>query len=357
MEEEAKPYDSHREDDLQKLQDDQVRAAILHGCQGEDDAVSKSMEQSSMAEAIPKDPLPSETAAWVVRLEKIEAAMEKQTADIKKLQESLQSANQQISDLKMQMEGRKEEQQKEKNTHDEEKLRMMEKENQRLSGEVESLKEEKQNLSTEVESLKAEKERSENQINDLKTQMKEYQAEKKTHDEEKLRIEKEKQNLSVEAESLKKENRALQEQLDARFSRGWELFEAYRKVSEHTRQILHNGVFTQEASFMSFICGGAQLTALDRLWDALRDCVLRGQQDDAAILWDIFEYCLELVNASRTQAKYEILSVKVGDSFDSDCHSEGPNSKAQGIVREVYLQGYRNTYSDRIMKKSIVQVG
>ena len=158
-------------------------------------------------------------------------------------------------------------------------------------------------------------------------------------------------------ESLKKENLALQEQLDARFSRGWELFEQYLNVSEHTRQILHNGVFTQEASFMSFICGGAQLTALDRLWDALRDCVLRGQQDDAEILWDIFEYCLELVNASRTQAKYEILSVKVGDSFDSDCHTEGPNSKAQGIVRGVYLQGYRNTYSDRIMKKSIVQVG
>lgn len=305
MEEEATWYDSHREDDTQKLQDDQVHAAILHGCQGEDDAASKSMEQSSMAEAIPKDPLPSETAAWSVRLEKIEAAVKKQAADIKELQKSLQNA----------------EQQKEKKTHDEEKLRM-EKENQRLSGEVESLKEENQNLSGEVKDLQAKN-----------------------------------QNLSGEVESLKKENHALQEQLDARFSRGWELFEAYRKVSEHTRQILHNGVFTQEASFMSFICGGAQLTALDRLWDALRDCVLRRQQDDVKILWDIFKYCLELVNASRTQAKYEILSVKVGDSFDSDCHSEGPNSKAQGIVRKVYLQGYRNTYSDRIMKKSIVQVG
>jgi len=356
MEEEAKRYAIHQEDDTQKLQDDQVHAAILHGCQGEDDAASKSMEQSSMAEAIPKDPLSSETEALVVRLEKIEAAMEKQTADIKELRKSLQSAEQQISDLKMQMEGRKEEQQKEKKTHDEENVRI-EKKNQRLRGEVESLKAEKKNLSTEVESLKAEKERSEKQINDLKTQMEEYRAEKKKHDEESLRMKEEKKNLSGEVKDLQAKNRALQEQLDARFSRGWELFEAYRKVSEHTRQILHNGVFTQEASFMSFICGGAQLTALDRLWDALRDCVLRGQQDDAAILWDIFEYCLELVNASRTQAKYEILSVKVGDSFDSDCHSEGPNSKAQGIVREVYLQGYRNTYSDRIMKKSIVQVG
>ena len=342
MEEEAKRYAIHQEDDTQKLQDDQVHAAILHGCQREDDAASKSMEQSSMAEAIPKDPLSSETEALVVRLEKIEAAMEKQTADIKKLQESLQSAERQIRDLKMQMGVRKEEHPTEKKTHDEEKVRI-EKENQRLRG--------------EVESLKAEKERSEKQINDLKTQMEEYRAEKKKHDEESLRMKEEKKNLSGEVKDLQTKNHALQEQLDARFSRGWELFEAYRKVSEHTRQILHNGVFTQEASFMSFICGGAQLTALDRLWDALRDCVLRGQKDDAEILWDIFEYCLELVNASRTQAKYEILSVKVGDSFDSDCHSEGPNSKAQGIVREVYLQGYRNTYSDRIMKKSIVQVG
>ena len=331
MEEEAKRYDSHPEDYHQMLQDDQVRAAILHGCQGEYDAVSKSMEQSSMAEAIPKDPLPSETAALAVRLKEIEASVRKQAADIKELQESLQSAKQQISDLKMQMG----EHPTEKKTHDEEKVRI-EKENQRLRGEVNDLQTKNQNLSGEVKNLQAKNQNLSSEVKDLQAKN---------------------QNLSGEVKDLQAKNRALQEQLDARFSRGWELFEAYRKVSEHTRQILHNGVFTQEASFMSFICGGAQLTALDRLWDALRDCVLRGQQDDAEILWDIFEYCLELVNASRTQAKYEILSVKVGDSFDSDCHTEGPNSRAQGIVREVYLQGYRNTYGDRIMKKSIVQVG
>ena len=170
-------------------------------------------------------------------------------------------------------------------------------------------------------------------------------------------MQEEKQRLEQRKNALEKANHALQMQLEERFGRGWELFEQYRNVSEYTKKILHNGVFTQEGSFMSFICGGAQTTSLDRLWEALRDCLMRRQQKDAEILWDIFEYCLELVNASRTQAKYEILPVKEGDTFDPDCHMEGPDSKAQGTVCGIYLRGYRNTYGDKIMKKSIVQVG
>lgn len=191
-----------------------------------------------------------------------------------------------------------------------------------------------------------------------------YQAEKRKSDTLSVKLQNEinalkqdNQRLEQRKHSLEKANESLQSQMDQRFARGWELFEAYQNVDAHTKQLLHNGVFTQETNFMSFICGGAQTGSLEKLWDALKECIMYGQQKDAETLWDIFEYCIELVNSSKAQAKYEVLPSKEGDRFDPDIHTEGPNSLAQGKVLNVYLPGYQNTYNGKIIKKSIVQVG
>lgn len=143
-------------------------------------------------------------------------------------------------------------------------------------------------------------------------------------------------------------------QNEQRFARGWELFQKYQRVGSHARQLLQ-GVFPHE-NFTSFICGGAQVNSLETLWDVLRECVMNHRQQDAEILWEVFEYCLELVNSSKAQASYSVLPVNVGERFDSDIHSEAPGSRAQGKISAVCLPGYRNDYSGKIIKKSIVQV-
>ena len=156
----------------------------------------------------------------------------------------------------------------------------------------------------------------------------------------------------------------LQEELDAAedklrtledFAHGLEFFKKYQGVGSHARQLL-KGVFTRSNNFMSFICGGAQVDSLENIWDVWRECVMTDKQEDAEILGEVFMYCLELVNASKVQASYSILPVKVGDRFDSDIHVEGPGSLAQGRISAVYLPGYRNNYNRRIIRKSIVQV-
>lgn len=146
----------------------------------------------------------------------------------------------------------------------------------------------------------------------------------------------------------------LEEQLEQRFARGWQLFQKYQSVGTHARQLLQ-GVFTRD-NFMSFICGGAQSESLEKIWDVLRECVMNSRQHDAENLWEVFEYSLELVNSSRAQVSYSILPVNVGDRFDSDVHTEAPGSRAQGKVAQVYLPGFRNDYNRRIIRKSIVQV-
>lgn len=168
-------------------------------------------------------------------------------------------------------------------------------------------------------------------------------------------------NLQADLDAAQREISRLEDliadlkyQNEQRFARGWELFQKYQRVGSHARQLLQ-GVFPHE-NFMSFICGGAQTNSLETLWDVLRECVMSNRQQDADILSEVFEYCFELVNSSKTQAGYSILPVKVGDRFDSDLHSEGPNSRAQGKVAAIYLPGYRNDYNGRVIRKSIVQV-
>ena len=161
-------------------------------------------------------------------------------------------------------------------------------------------------------------------------------------------------NLQQDLEGAQSKISELQLQLEQRFSRGWELFEKYQTVGAHSQQLLQ-GVFTHN-NFMSFICGGAQTESLEKIWDVLRENIMTSNQHDAEILWEIFEYCLKLVNSSKTQASYSILPVNVGDNFDFEFHSEAQGSHAQGKISNVYLHGYRNEYNNRIIRKSIVQV-
>lgn len=359
-----------RDDLLWILQnDDEIRAAILHIVYGESTA-AEPVKQTSILDEVRNAP-PQE-------IENLRALLEQKQTWCDELQDKNEALEGQLQQVQADRDVR---------IKNEEKLQGEKEELSKRLGETEALAREKDEKIHHLEdSLQEEKRNISNLQSRTKKQQEDYEAAKTRHTEERRRVEaehrqqlenaaaahaQEKQRMIDDAAAMKldmqrleqrksaleKANRTLQEQLAERFARGWELFEQYPNVSEHTRQILHNGVFTQEASFMSFICGGAQPTSLEKLWEALRDCIMRGEQSDAEILWDIFEYCLELVNASRTQAKYEILAVEEGDSFDPDCHTEGPDSKAQGTVRTIYLRGYRNTYGDKIMKKSIVQVG
>ncbi|MBR1580296.1 MAG: hypothetical protein IJ668_07345 [Selenomonadaceae bacterium] len=167
----------------------------------------------------------------------------------------------------------------------------------------------------------------------------------------------ENRRLEQEKSSLQGTLKRVREQSAQRFERGWELFQRYQEVGAHARQILQTGVFAHEDDFTSFICGGAQPKSLATLWDVTNECMRSGRREDAEILWDIFEYCVELVNSTKEKDIYAILQVDEGDQFDSDFQTEGPRSRAQGKVIEVYLRGYRNNYNGDVIRKSVVRVG
>ena len=160
-------------------------------------------------------------------------------------------------------------------------------------------------------------------------------------------------SLRQEATRLKRENEEQAQMLSQRFAEGWELFCAYQNVSAQSKRLL-GGVFVKADDFTSFICGGAQDSSLGRIWDVIKSCLVQGSTKDADILWDIFEYAVELVNSAKTERIYEIMDAKPGAPFDLEVHALAPGSRAQGNVQEVYLLGYRNVYAGRVERKSIV---
>lgn len=195
-----------------------------------------------------------------------------------------------------------------------------------------------------TDSVHREQERNQNlekTMQDMHEKMEQYQIE--------IRDIEEKYN------EQKQQNGVYRNQLSQRFDKGWTLYEAYQKIDSHTQQLLRS-VFPR-LDFMAFICGGSQDGALGKIWDVMKECLLKGRNNDAKILWDIFVYCIELVNASKMQTIYQIASVKKGDAFDVDDHLPAVNSRAQGRVQDIYLRGYINVYSKKTERKSIVNIG
>ncbi len=233
----------------------------------------------------------------------------------------------------------------------------------RANDDVRRLKEQLRSVESELETLRAENSRLNNSLTQTQQRATKFQRDadtwKNSYDDAKRQAETYRQKFDDAQEKISRLENSVDElkiKLRDGFARGQELFQKYQRVGAHARQILGTSVFVRD-DFTSFICGGAQTDSLEKIWDVLKSCVMSGNQNDAEILWEIFEYCLELVNASKSGKGFSILSVNVGDRFDSDIHSEGGAGRAQGKISVVCLPGFRNDYNGRIIRKSIVQVG
>ena len=177
-----------------------------------------------------------------------------------------------------------------------------------------------------------------------------------TYQEKFDRLRKDKERVERRESQLESSIAQLKEKLAERFGRGWNLFQEYRYLTGHARDILDASVFQRQDNFTAFICAAAQPNSLEIIWDTVKECVFIDQPRDADTIWKIFLYAVELVNSAKSRDIFEILPVDIGDRFDSDFHAEGPNSRAQGIVSKIFIAGYKNSYSGKILRKSIVQV-
>ena len=234
-------------------------------------------------------------------------------------------------------------------------------ERERLKSELENLRNEKNSvegerdrLKSELENLRREKNSVEDERERLKSELDNLRNEKNSVEGERERLKSELENLRNEKNSVESERDNLKNQLAERFPEGWEIYRKFLRIDSATRQ--NSGLYTE--NFASFICSGAQMKRLENIWDAALDSKRERNFDEAEIFWEVFKYCVRLVNAAQGDKVIELLNTQIGEGYTSDKHSTGgTNSTAQGVVREINLAGYRNNISKKIVRKSNVRVG
>lgn len=157
-------------------------------------------------------------------------------------------------------------------------------------------------------------------------------------------------NRSLETEINKKT-----QLLRSRFNEGYQCFLAFQRLDEDCREDL-SGVIRHEDDFESFVCCLAQKAAMEKLWDEMFTCFMDKRKNCVDILNSIFDYSMSLTNKTLSNPYFKRLSVQAGEPYDTDLHRTAPDSPNQGIVRTVYLDGFENSYSGEIIRKSFVSL-
>lgn len=158
-----------------------------------------------------------------------------------------------------------------------------------------------------------------------------------------------------EREDFKDDLQQAEQELAQRFAQGWQLYEAYQDVDDYYQGLLSDVM--ARPGFEAFIVGLSQDRSLQKIWDVTREAVMKGHDEETAkTLWRLFQYSMDLVNQGRSQDLYAVEDVKVGDFYDIDRHALTADSRNQGYLSQVYLPGYRNVSTGKIVHKSQVKI-
>ncbi len=140
--------------------------------------------------------------------------------------------------------------------------------------------------------------------------------------------------------------------LSQRFSKEQELFNQYNSLSFETKESL-NGIFKGN-TLEEFVYCGVQEESILSLWEYTKKMALEGK--DIYVLKKIVYHFLQAYNVNYNQALYVLLDDAVGTEFDNEKHIRVSMGNVSGLITTEYLKGYKNSNTNRIIKKSVVKI-
>lgn len=145
------------------------------------------------------------------------------------------------------------------------------------------------------------------------------------------------------------------------FSNGYgeidSMFKTYQQLNEDIRDELQ-GIFGNADTPVMFFCNALQENHLDNFWDYISNKINSGKIDRniEKSLCKLFDFCFDMVNNSQQKPLYKRLQVQKGFDFDNTYMIKTADSSQLGNVKEVKLAGYVYTLSNKIVRRSLVQV-
>ena len=135
------------------------------------------------------------------------------------------------------------------------------------------------------------------------------------------------------------------------------MYKMYQKLNEDIRGELL-GIFGSADTPLMFFCGALQENHLDNFWDYICNKINSGKidRDTEGMLNSLFDFCFDMVNISQQKPMYKRLEVQTGFDFDSSYMIKTSDSSQLGNIKEVKLAGYVYASSNKVVKRSLVQI-
>ena len=161
----------------------------------------------------------------------------------------------------------------------------------------------------------------------------------------------------TEISTLNGQNKDIQDQLDfykQSFEDEIKVYEKFSSLKSATKDSL-SGIFKNE-SLSGFISCGVQEKNIQNLWEYIKAEILEDKNSDIETLVEMFYFFFERYKMAYPM--YELLETKQNDSFDTQLHiKHNTSSSSSGAISKVYLQGYKNIKTEKVVKQSIVKIG
>lgn len=163
--------------------------------------------------------------------------------------------------------------------------------------------------------------------------------------------------IQEDYEKVKKVKESLEEQIRNGFGTGQAIFQDVKQLpATYTDYLQAEIIFKDLEGFI--ISSTLSPRTLQRIWQSAYDAIVT-HQDEASyqVLWSYFQYACYLYNNGRKDDIIEIFDTQVGDNYDPRDYDSDRNSAPRGTVQRVYIQGFKNAFSDERLAKSYVHVG
>ncbi|ONI40586.1 hypothetical protein AN640_08630 [Candidatus Epulonipiscium fishelsonii] len=129
------------------------------------------------------------------------------------------------------------------------------------------------------------------------------------------------------------------------------IFKVFEGLDDNVKSGL-DGIFRDNARD-KFLISCFELEKIEMLWDFIYYTIENVNNNVEAVnnLNLILDYFFKLFNYINPM--YERLNVKIGEKIDSDLHIK-IGSTTTNLIKEVKLRGIKNKYTQKIVKKSVV---
>ena len=135
------------------------------------------------------------------------------------------------------------------------------------------------------------------------------------------------------------------------------MYKMYQQLDEDIRGELA-GIFGSADTPLMFFCGALQENHLDNFWEYICSKINSGKidRDTEGMLNCLFDFCFAMVNTSQQKPLYKRLQPQAGSDFNDSYMIRTSDSSQLGVVKEIRLAGYVYERSNKIVKRSLVQV-